>query len=136
MRMAVYGIREVRASERVSERVSRVVRVSTRECLFIGQSAQLVAIRIATVVHGYTGRQDGGRCNFHAKDDVPFACTLHAHGRCLITASLHAGACKWSVACPACMHEIYIRVGALLCFLACKLAGTCYYLCAKNINGV
>ena len=29
VRMVVYGIREVRASERVSERVSQVVRVST-----------------------------------------------------------------------------------------------------------
>ena len=75
--------------------------------------------------------------NFHAKDDVPFACTLHANGRCLITVSLHAGACKWSVACPACMHEIYIRVGALLCFLACKLAGTRCYLCTKkNMDGL
>ena len=46
VRMAVYGIREVRASERVSERVSRVVRVSTRGWLFIGQSAQLVAIKM------------------------------------------------------------------------------------------
>lgn len=46
--MAVYGIREVRASERVSERVSRVVRVSTRGWLFIGQSAQLRAIKNAT----------------------------------------------------------------------------------------
>jgi len=44
--VAVYDIREVRASERVSERASRVVRVSTRECLFIGQSAQLVAIKM------------------------------------------------------------------------------------------
>ena len=34
------------------------------------------------------------------------------------------------------MHEIYIRVGALLCFLACKLAGTCCYLCAKNMDGL
>jgi len=30
VRMAVYGICEVRVSERVSERASRVVRVSTR----------------------------------------------------------------------------------------------------------
>ena len=52
MRMAVYGIRGVRASERVSERVSRVVRVSTRGWLFIGQSAQLRAIKNATVAHG------------------------------------------------------------------------------------
>ena len=52
VRMAVYGIREVRASERVSERVSRVVRVSTRGWLFIGQSAQLRAIKNATVAHG------------------------------------------------------------------------------------
>ena len=36
----------------------------------------------------------------------------------------------------ACMHEIYIRVGVLLCFLACKLAGTRGYLCAKNMDGV
>ena len=43
VRMAVYGIREVRVSERVSERVSRVVRVSTQGWLFIGQSAQLRA---------------------------------------------------------------------------------------------
>ena len=38
-------------------------------------------------------------------------------------------ACKWTVPnhrVLACRHEIYIRVGALLCFLACKLAGTCY----------
>ena len=34
------------------------------------------------------------------------------------------------------MHEIYIRVGALLCFLACKLAGTRCYLCAKNMDGL
>ena len=46
VRMAVYGIREVRVSERVSERVSRVVRVSTRGWLFIDQSAQLVAIKM------------------------------------------------------------------------------------------
>ena len=44
--MAVYGIREVRVSERVSERVSRVVRVSTRGWLFIGQSAQLRAMLV------------------------------------------------------------------------------------------
>jgi hypothetical protein len=63
---------------------------------------------------------------------------MHANGRCLITVSLHAGACKWTVhARPACMHEIYIRVGALLCFLACKLAGTRCYLCAKkNMDGL
>jgi hypothetical protein len=78
VRMAVYGIREVRASERVSERVSRVVRVSTRECLFIGQSAQLVAIRIATVVHGYTGRQDGGRCLIFMQRTMS-----HLHARCM-----------------------------------------------------
>ena len=36
----------------------------------------------------------------------------------------------------ACMHEIYIRVGALLCFLTCKLAGTRCYLCAKNMDGL
>ena len=30
------------------------------------------------------------------------------------------------------MHEIYICVGAPLCFLACKLAGTRCYLCAKK----
>ena len=52
VRMAVYGIREVRVSERVSERVSRVVRVSIRGWLFIGQSAQLRAIKNATVAHG------------------------------------------------------------------------------------
>ena len=52
MRMAVYGIREVRVSERVSECASRVVRVSTRGWLFIGQSAQLRAIKNATVAHG------------------------------------------------------------------------------------
>jgi len=34
------------------------------------------------------------------------------------------------------MHEIYIRVGVLLCFLACKLAGTHCYLCAKNMDGL
>ena len=78
MRMAVYGIREVRASERVSERVSRVVRVNTRECLFIGQSAQLVAIRITTVVHGYTGRQDGGRCLIFMQMAMS-----HLHARCV-----------------------------------------------------
>ena len=120
--MAVYGIREVRASERVSERVSRAVRVSTRGWLFIGQSAQLRAIKNATV----------------------------AHGRCLIC--MH-DACKWTVpnhrvlackcmqmdgaCCPAFMHACmrYIRVCALLCFLACKLAGTRCYLCAKNMDG-
>jgi len=73
--------------------------------------------------------------NLHAKDNVSFACTVHANRRCLITVSLHAGACKWTVACPACMHEIYSCVCALLCFLSCKLAGTCYYLCAKNMDG-
>ena len=93
MCMAVYGIREVRASERVSERVSRVVRVNTRECLFIGQSAQLVAIRITTVVHGYTGRQDGGRC---------------LHGACKWTVpNHHVLACRcmqMDGACSSCMH--------------------------------
>jgi hypothetical protein len=34
------------------------------------------------------------------------------------------------------MHEIYIRVGALLCFIACKLAGTRCYLCVKNMDGL
>ena len=49
--------------------------------------------------------------NLHANDNVSFACTVHANGRCLITVSLHAGACKWSVhACPACMHKIYSKV--------------------------
>jgi len=61
---------------------------------------------------------------------------MYVNGRCLITVSLHASACKWTVACPACMHEIYIRVGALLCFLACKLASTRCYLCAKNMDGL
>ena len=71
--------------------------------------------------------------NLHVKDNVSFACTVHVNGRCLITVSLYAGACKWTVACSACMHEIYSCVGALLCFLACKLAGTCSYLCVKKI---
>ena len=64
---------------------------------------------------------------------------MHANGRCLITVSLHAGACKWTVPdhrVLACRHEIYIRVGALLCFLACKLTGTRCYLCAKNMDGL
>ena len=74
MRMAVYGIREVRASERVSERVSRVVRVSTRGWLFIGQSAQLRAIKNATVAHG--------------------RCLISCEGRCSIC--MHV-ACKWTV---------------------------------------
>ena len=48
---------------------------------------------------------------------------VHANGRCMLV--LHA-----------CMHEIYIHVGALLCFLTCKLAGTRGYLCVKNMNGL
>jgi len=70
VRMAVYGIREVRVSERVSERASRVVRVSTRECLFIGQSAQLCATKNATVAHG--------RCLICMQRTMS-----HLHARCM-----------------------------------------------------
>jgi hypothetical protein len=92
VRIAVYGIREVRASERVSERVSRVVRVSTRGWLFIGQSAQLRAIKNATVAHG--------------------RCLICMHDACKWTVSNHRVlACRCmqmdGACCPACMHEIY-----------------------------
>ena len=91
VRMAVYGIREVRASERVSERVSRVVRVSTRGWLFIGQSAQLRAIKNATVAHG--------------------RCLICMHDACKWTVPNHRVlACRCMLVLHACMHEIYIFV--------------------------
>ena len=88
VRMAVYGIREVRVSERVSERVSRVVRVSTRGWLFIGQSAQLRAIKNATVAHG--------------------RCLICMHDACKWTVPNHRVlACRcmqMDGACSSCMH--------------------------------
>ena len=101
VRMAVYGIREVRASERVSERASRVVRVSTRGCLFIGQSAQLRAIRIATVAHGWCLIcMQMAMSHLHARcmqiDGALSPCPcmqVHANGRCVMScihACMHA----------------------------------------------
>jgi len=76
--MAIYGIREVRASERVNERVDPDVE---SECLFIGQSAQLFAIKNDTVAHGYTGQQDGdagGRWLICMRRTMS-----HLHARCM-----------------------------------------------------
>jgi hypothetical protein len=124
------------------ERVAlRAERESTRECLFIGKSAQLLPLKryCSAWLHRTTGRCCRWSVpNLHAKDNVSFVCTVHANGRCLITVSLHASAYKWTVhvVLHACMHEIYhVCVGALLCFFACKLVGTCCYLCAKNMDG-
>ena len=74
MRIAVYGIREVRASERVSERVSLGGESEHPGVPFIGQSAQLFAIKDDTVAHG--------------------RCLIVCEGRCPIC--VH-GACKWTV---------------------------------------
>ena len=85
VRMAVYDIREVRASERVSERASPRGESEHPRLAFYRQdelgytsSAQLHAIRIATVVHGYTGRQDGGRCLICMQRTMS-----HLHARCM-----------------------------------------------------
>jgi len=49
VRMVVYGIHEVRVSERVSERVFRMVRVSTRGWLFIGQRSEVMPLVLSFV---------------------------------------------------------------------------------------
>ena len=74
MRMAVYGIREVRASERVSECVSPGGESEHPRLAFYRPSAQLRAIKDATVVHD--------------------RCLIACEGRCPIC--MH-GACKWTV---------------------------------------
>ena len=80
-------------SEWVSERASRVVRVSTRGWLFIGQSAQLRTIKNATVAHG--------------------RCLICMHDACKWTLPNHRVlACRcmqMDGACSSCMHawDIY-----------------------------
>ena len=78
MCMAVYGIREVRASERVSERVSPGGDSEHPGVPFYRPACSARAIKNDTVVHGYTVRQDGGRCLIYMQMAMS-----HLHARCM-----------------------------------------------------
>ena len=127
VRMAVYGIREVRASERVSERVSP------------GGESEHPGVPFYRLECSARGHQ---KCycsawsvpNMYAKDNVSFACTVHANGRCLITVSLNASACKWTVrdVLHSCMHawDIFVCVH---CYVFLHVGLLVLVICARKI---
>jgi len=112
----------------VSERAALGVESEHPGVPFIGQSAQLIAIKNETVAHG--------------------RCLIVYEGRCLIC--MH-GACKWIMpnhrvlacrcmqmvgACLSCMHEIYSCVWVhCYAFLYVSLLVLAVICARKNIDG-